>query len=111
MDEEAQEQREPALLARVGKFLPALHRALHCALHVLLPHNSKVHELLTRPFVQLVDAPSYAAAMWPLQISFRFVTLQAWVQFKLAVATDQLIDLPRGAQKSLVGIALTVVCG
>ncbi len=31
-----------ALLARIGKFLPALHRALH----VLLPHNSNVSELL-----------------------------------------------------------------
>ena len=42
LDEEAQERRESALLARVGKFLPALHRALH----VLPPHNSKVNELL-----------------------------------------------------------------
>ncbi len=49
--------------------------------------------------------------MWPLQISFRFVTLQAWVQFKLAVAIDQLVDLPRDAQKSLEGIALAVVRG
>ncbi len=61
-DEEAQEQRESALLARVRKVLPALHRVLH----VLPSHDSKVYKLLTRPFVQLVDVPSCAAAMRPI---------------------------------------------
>ncbi len=42
LDEEAQERRELAMLARIGKFLPALYRPLH----VLLPHDSKVHGLL-----------------------------------------------------------------